>query len=50
MDYEDEKELERCPMCGRERSEWIENEGEGVSVAGLTYCSVECLQRDQARG
>ncbi len=41
---------ERCPYCGRERSEWVENEGQGVIGAGLTYCSEECLLRDQARG
>jgi hypothetical protein len=47
---QDDKEFERCPTCGRERSEWTENEGEGVTAGGLTYCSNECLQRDQARG
>jgi hypothetical protein len=47
---EDEILLERCPTCGRERSEWTENDGDGVTFAGLTYCSTDCLQRDQARG
>ena len=41
---------DRCPFCGRERSEWTENEGEGVAGGGLTYCSQDCLVRDQARG
>lgn len=41
---------ERCPFCGRERAEWTENDGEGVTASGLTYCSQECLVRDQARG
>ncbi|HZV52987.1 MAG TPA: hypothetical protein VFD49_24895 [Candidatus Dormibacteraeota bacterium] len=41
---------ETCPYCGRDRSEWTENEGEGVSGGGLTYCSQDCLLRDQARG
>jgi hypothetical protein len=42
--------IERCPFCGSERSEWTENDGDGVTGAGLTYCSQECLLRDQARG
>jgi hypothetical protein len=42
--------IERCPTCGRERSEWTENEGEGVVSGGLAYCSQDCLVRDQARG
>jgi uncharacterized OB-fold protein len=46
----DEEALERCPNCGRERSEWTENDGEGVVVAGIRYCSAECAQEDQARG
>jgi hypothetical protein len=41
---------ERCPTCGRERTEWTENEGNGVEAAGITYCSQDCLVRDQARG
>jgi hypothetical protein len=41
---------ERCPYCGRERSEWTENEGEGVQAGGVVYCSEECALRDQARG
>jgi hypothetical protein len=40
----------RCPTCGRDSSEWTENDGRGVMAGGLAYCSVECLQRDQARG
>lgn len=47
---QDEQLLERCPTCGRESSEWMENDGRGVTAGGVTYCSVECLQRDQARG
>ena len=47
---EDEQLSDRCPQCGRERSEWVENDGEGVTMGGLTYCSAECMQRDQARG
>ncbi len=39
-----------CPFCGRERSEWTENDGEGVLGGGVTYCSDECALRDQARG
>ena len=39
-----------CPFCGRDRSEWTENEGQGVTGAGLAYCSEDCLLRDQARG
>ena len=39
-----------CPFCGRDRSEWTENEGDGVIGAGLNYCSADCLARDQARG
>ncbi len=42
--------IERCPYCGRERSEWTENDGGGVTGGGLTYCSQDCLLRDQARG
>ncbi len=43
--------IDRCPFCGRERSEWTENDGEGVlGSGGLTYCSQDCLVRDQARG
>ncbi len=41
---------ETCPFCGRERSQWTENDGQGVVGGGLTYCSEECLLRDQARG
>jgi hypothetical protein len=41
---------ESCPDCGKRLAEWTENEGRGVSAAGLTYCSQECAQRDQARG
>ena len=41
---------ERCPYCGRERSEWIENDGEGVVSGGVIYCSEDCSLRDQARG
>jgi len=41
---------ERCPYCGRERSEWVENDGEGVVSGGVTYCSEDCSLRDQARG
>jgi hypothetical protein len=41
---------DRCPYCGRERTEWTENDGHGVAAAGLTYCSQDCLARDQARG
>jgi hypothetical protein len=40
----------RCPTCGRETSEWRENDGRGVTAGGLSYCSTDCLQRDQARG
>lgn len=39
-----------CPFCGRERAEWEENDGEGVTGGGVTYCSHDCLARDQARG
>jgi uncharacterized OB-fold protein len=46
---DDDSMLDRCPTCGRERSEWVENDGDGVTVAGLTYCSTECAQRDEAR-
>ena len=42
--------LERCPFCGRERSEWTENDGDGVVSNGVAYCSQDCLVRDQARG
>jgi hypothetical protein len=42
--------VETCPFCGRERSEWTENDGDGVTGGGLTYCSQDCLTRDQARG
>jgi ribosomal protein L37AE/L43A len=41
---------DRCPFCGLEKSEWTENEGDGVIGAGVTYCSQECLLKDQARG
>ena len=41
---------ETCPYCGRERSDWTENEGSGVRGGGLEYCSQDCLVRDQARG
>ncbi len=41
---------ETCPYCGRDCSEWTENDGEGVTGGGLTYCSQDCLVRDQARG
>ena len=50
MSMEEDTGIERCPACGRERSEWTENDGEGVAAGGLTYCSTECLQHDQARG
>lgn len=49
MSIEEDDSMERCPGCGRERSEWTENNGEGVRAGGLTYCSTECMQRDQAR-
>jgi hypothetical protein len=42
--------IETCPFCGRERAQWIENDGNGVEGAGIAYCSYECLLRDQARG
>jgi hypothetical protein len=41
---------ESCPYCGRDASEWTENDGQGVTGGGLTYCSQDCLVRDQARG
>jgi hypothetical protein len=41
---------ERCPGCGKALAEWTEGEGGGVTVGGITYCSQECAQRDQARG
>lgn len=41
---------DRCPYCGRERSEWTENDGEGVLSGGVNYCSQECALKDQARG
>ncbi len=41
---------ETCPYCGRKGEEWTENDGEGVQGGGLTYCSQDCLLRDQARG
>jgi hypothetical protein len=41
---------ETCPYCGRKREEWTENDGDGVNGGGLTYCSQDCLLRDQARG
>jgi len=50
MTDQDVTTIERCPFCGRERSEWVVNEGEGVVGGGLTYCSQECLLEDQARG
>jgi hypothetical protein len=40
---------ETCPNCGLDRSEWTENDGEGVSGSGLTYCSQDCRVRDEAR-
>ncbi len=46
----DSATFESCPYCGREREEWTENDGQGVTVAGLIYCSEDCLVRDQARG
>jgi uncharacterized OB-fold protein len=46
----DVETTERCPTCGRERSEWTENDGEGVTAAGVDYCSQDCLVKDQARG
>ncbi|HLQ62007.1 MAG TPA: hypothetical protein VK131_09100 [Candidatus Acidoferrales bacterium] len=42
--------LEYCPVCGRPREEWTENQGEGYPTAELIYCSRECAARDQARG
>jgi hypothetical protein len=36
-------------VCGREQADWSENEGEGIVVAGIIYCSVDCAQRDQGR-
>lgn len=39
-----------CPGCGKLLAEWTENDGRGVTLGGLTYCSEECAQRDQARG
>jgi hypothetical protein len=42
--------IETCPFCGRERAEWTENDGDGVTSSGVTYCSQDCLVRDQARG
>lgn len=41
---------DKCPYCGRERSQWSENDGQGVTSGGLAYCSQDCLVRDQARG
>jgi hypothetical protein len=46
----DSTTAQTCPFCGQDRSEWVENEGEGVTGAGLSYCSQDCLVRDQARG
>jgi hypothetical protein len=42
--------LDTCPFCGRERSEWTENEGQGVTATGVMYCSQDCLVRDEGRG
>ena len=39
-----------CPGCGKPLAEWTEGEGLGVIAGGITYCSQECAQRDQARG
>ncbi len=38
-----------CPGCGQPLAEWTENEGRGVIAGGITYCSADCAQRDQAR-
>lgn len=40
----------RCPACGLEQSDWSENDGQGYTSGGVTYCSVDCAIRDQARG
>ncbi len=45
----DEDGFRRCPVCGREQADWTENDGEGVMVSGIIYCSVDCAQRDQGR-
>ncbi|MBO0694095.1 MAG: hypothetical protein J2P58_14420 [Acidimicrobiaceae bacterium] len=45
----EEEGLARCPVCGREQPDWTENDGDGVEVSGIVYCSVDCAQRDQAR-
>lgn len=50
MSVDEELGLQRCPNCGRERSEWTENDGDGVTANGLTYCSTRCLLEDEARG
>jgi len=41
---------ERCPVCGRDQSEWTENDGLGIIAGGVVYCSEKCAVRDQARG
>ena len=44
---DDDDGLGRCPVCGREKTEWVENDGQGVTVAGVAYCSPQCAQRDR---
>ena len=51
MTTNDLKDLpDSCPGCGKPLAEWTEGEGRGVIAGGITYCSQECAQRDQAGG
>lgn len=31
-----------CPACGMPRSQWKENDGQGYTSAGQTYCCRGC--------
>jgi hypothetical protein len=33
---------QKCPRCGRLRSEWRSNNSEGFSAKGATYCCEGC--------
>jgi hypothetical protein len=36
-----------CPNCGMSKSEWMRNDGRGVSREGLVYCCEGCAVKNQ---